>query len=505
MKRIKTILCALALLIATLAPSRADSPEFINYQGLLNGADGQPLPTGLYTMEFRIYGSANGTDRVWGPFRFDDGNGNGHGPKVPVSNGRFNVIIGPNDTGGDDLWNEFNSAGRFIEIRVNGGSPILPRQQFLATPYAFRADRADIADEIPNVTPNGTGATTITGKATVTGNAIVDGNIGIGTTTPASRLTISQTGYGFEHTDGTRRLSTFVDFRGGWIGTRSNHDLKFFVNGNSGSMIIDTEGRVGIGTTTPTNAKLTVQGNSSLIKNYRDGRWYHDFGDNFLGDPGEIGRVSLDTVLAIWASGRVSADSYIAWSDERIKVIQGRSDNATDLQTLRGIEITDYRYKDMIGKGSAPHKKVIAQQVETVYPQAVSQATNVVPDIYERASIQDGWVALAADLKKGDRVKLIGESAEGIHEVLEVTEDKFRTDFKQDGDKVFVFGREVDDFRMVDYEAIAMLNVSATQELANRVESLEKELAEMKKLFVQMAGSAKATKPVAFISDSKIR
>ena len=35
---------------------------------------------------------------------------------------------------------------------------------------------------------------------------------------------------------------------------------------------------------------------------------------------------------------------------------------------------------------------------------------------------------------------------------------------------VFVYGREVKDFRNVDYEAIAMLNVSATQELNRRLE-----------------------------------
>jgi ribosome-binding protein aMBF1 (putative translation factor) len=33
-----------------------------------------------------------------------------------------------------------------------------------------------------------------------------------------------------------------------------------------------------------------------------------------------------------------------------------------------------------------------------------------------------------------------------------------------------VYGREVDDLRSVDYDAIAMLNVSATQELAKKLE-----------------------------------
>jgi hypothetical protein len=75
-------------------------------------------------------------------------------------------------------------------------------------------------------------------------------------------------------------------------------------------------------------------------------------------------------------------------------------------------------------------------------------------------------VALATDLKRGERVKLIMEKGEeGVHEVLEVMHDKFRVDFKHEEDKVFVFGREVNDFRTVDYDAIAMLNVSATQQL----------------------------------------
>jgi hypothetical protein len=44
-----------------------------------------------------------------------------------------------------------------------------------------------------------------------------------------------------------------------------------------------------------------------------------------------------------------------------------------------------------------------------------------------------------------------------------------------------VYGTEVPDFHVVDYDAISMLNVSATQELLRRIEALEKELEALKK------------------------
>jgi hypothetical protein len=66
-----------------------------------------------------------------------------------------------------------------------------------------------------------------------------------------------------------------------------------------------------------------------------------------------------------------------------------------------------------------------------------------------------------------------------VHEVLEALPGRFRTAFKPTGEKVFVYGREVEDFRSVDYEAITMLNVSATQELSRENEALKKRVAEL--------------------------
>ena len=86
----------------------------------------------------------------------------------------------------------------------------------------------------------------------------------------------------------------------------------------------------------------------------------------------------------------------------------------------------------------------------------------------EVSEINEGYIALDTDLKKGDRVKLIFEDDEQTNEelveVLSTDKNGFTVDNKKEG-KVFVFGKQVDDFHVVDYDAVSMLNVSATQEL----------------------------------------
>ena len=172
-----------------------------------------------------------------------------------------------------------------------------------------------------------------------------------------------------------------------------------------------------------------------------------------------------DLAHGIIADSGVRAARFDVVSDARVKEVIGVSDSARDLAVLQSIEITDYSFKDKVAMGKQVQKRVIAQQVESVYPNAVKVDRGVVPDIYQKSTIEDGWVQLATDLKVGERVRLIGGAKEAILEVLEVRADGFRTHFTSADGKVFVYGREVSDLRSVDYDAIAMLNVSATQQL----------------------------------------
>jgi len=162
----------------------------------------------------------------------------------------------------------------------------------------------------------------------------------------------------------------------------------------------------------------------------------------------------------------------------------GLSNSKKDLSTLLSLEITDYKMKDKT-KGDKPYKKVIAQQVKEVYPQAISLTTEVVPDIYTVATIKNGYISLDTDLKVGEKVRLILEDETSLFDVISADKNGFKVSTDKSG-KVFVYGREVDDFHSVDYESLSMLNVSATQELYTLIlsqqkiiESLETEVAEL--------------------------
>ena len=337
------------------------------------------------------------------------------------------------------------------------------------------------------------------------------GNIGIGTTgTSDAKLTTVGTS---DHTlaifgDDLHGVSLCNDapaigfnlyYNGGWKTINSGYAGYITVNHSSGNMLFNTSalgaakgsivntytrmaitnaGNVGIGTSSP-NAPLHVAGTSISTSSQQ-----REFFCNACGTPAIYQTTAVSSGIVVQADGWYWANGggFVSTSDSRIKNILGISDSKSDLETVSKIQITNYKYIDKINNGDVLQKKVIAQQIKEIYPNAIKQKEGFIPNVYELAEsmsfsgdITTIKTCKPHDFKTGDIVKLILENeGEKTIEVTVIDPTTFSVPQKITNN-VFVYGKNVKDLLNVDYDAISMLNVSATQELIKRVTALEKE------------------------------
>jgi Chaperone of endosialidase len=258
-------------------------------------------------------------------------------------------------------------------------------------------------------------------------------------------------------------------------------------------ILIDPTGKVGF-SIDPPRAYLDVPNGANLSASGGTISFF-SFGTNNTIQSNSV-TTAATTASAVFGQNVFSGGSFMSYSgsltasDARLKNIIGRSDSAKDLETLKKIEVTDYTMKDAVAFGSKPFKKVIAQQVEQVYPTAVKtaglKAVTFTPDIYavstsvkpEKPGVYAISLDKAHDLKDGEIVRIITEDNEhDLQLTTHVVNDKtFIVETPHTlGNKVFVYGKNCMDLKSVDYAAISMLNVSATQELAKEVEALRQQ------------------------------
>jgi|GEM_PF-736764 len=189
--------------------------------------------------------------------------------------------------------------------------------------------------------------------------------------------------------------------------------------------------------------------------------------------------------ISLRVASRMLADGYYAASDRRIKKDFSRVNTAEALANLLRLQVTGYHYKDEIANGSNLQMGFIAQEVEAVEPESITTSTDFIPSVNAPAanirSIDQRLVFSMCephDLQKGDRVRIIEGWVQHNVTVEEATETEFRV--ANWGQTVpttaFVLGKEVSDYKAVDYDHLFTMNIAATQELARRAETLEKAL-----------------------------
>jgi len=213
--------------------------QSITTQGVLRDGTGHSVADDTYTMTFRIYDVESGGTAIWETTQ-----------DIEVTNGIYNVTLGSTD----DPLDMLESDGSYwLGVEIGSDGEMTPRMKLSVSPWEFARLSGD-----ENVFPSA-------------------GNVGIGTTNPSAKLTLS-------NNIATSPIDDFSEYQlllyntynagtsyglgieSGTMWFNSDNNYRFYRDGSNCDMIIKA-GNVGIGTTSP-NGKLsfggTEDGNGSI-------------------------------------------------------------------------------------------------------------------------------------------------------------------------------------------------------------------------------------------------
>ena len=322
------------------------------------------------------------------------------------------------------------------------------------------------------------------------------GEVGLGINAPGDNLQIHET-------TASSNFITFTDASTGatagsdgtvvgilnddlYLWNRENNHLRFGTS-NLERMVLTNTGNLGIGTASP-NARLHIA--SASGSHTGNGRFFDD-----ATTPVSLFGNATRT-HAIWASGHIATDAgFLAYSDKRIKKDISTRSTTNDLNLINQINVVNYNYTDYRAHGTRNNIGFIAQQVQKVMPDAVTAQKEFIPNIYNLSdkvimANNETIITLSKsyDVKTGDKLKVIVPNVgEKIVDIINVKNNKIiTTPLEEQTDKVFVYGKQVDDFLAVEYDDVFTVSISAIQELSKQIEALKKENKMLKEQFAQM-------------------
>jgi hypothetical protein len=249
----------------------------------------------------------------------------------------------------------------------------------------------------------------VTTSGVASSNVFVNNHMGIGIQTPKGPLHIHEStgsshsaGYGtlvLEHGDSGGSSCIifpskknygsdygYIQYEDSTSGTNEKSRLIFGTE-NDGrgttedNIILSPSASVGIGTDTPTQAKLVVNGHGGSTYSVGTYGW--------LNNSGGTDQDTSDNAVhySIYADNRIACTEFNAFSDSRIKknVVDINDSSALDKISLLKPKI--YNYIDEKQRGTSNVYGFIAQEVANVLPYAVTVGTGDIPNILTNSNV----------------------------------------------------------------------------------------------------------------------
>ena len=190
--------------------------------------------------------------------------------------------------------------------------------------------------------------------------------------------------------------------------------------------------------------------------------------------------------ISIYASNYiVSAVGFLAISDKRVK--KNVTSLSGGLEAIRQLEPVTYKFKDSVLVGNGNKTGLLAQDVTKVLPDAINKITDFITNVYSLQNCIDfGTTGIITGVTPG----LLGST--GIIRLMKTDNTPYDTDYSTEinGDiiiqnkdrvlsgitQVFVYGEQVNDFHVINYNHIYMNMLQAIKELDAKVALLENKM-----------------------------
>jgi hypothetical protein len=263
--------------------------------------------------------------------------------------------------------------------------------------------------------------------------------------------------------------------------------FKFHTNWNlnnsaSPALTITSDGRVGIGTSSPAAGLHVASSVTQAVTDY-----------GYLAPGGTVGRsiANQNISYSIQADQRIRTPEINTISDLRIKTNIAQLNTSKQLAELNKLKTVNYSYIDQLTNGNKNKTGFIAQEVEAVNNQFVNQSADFIPSVFalaKSATLLNNLLQVTTDkpheFKKGEIVKFFAGGKKEIIMTIESVDNPQVFSVKgwnESTNNLFIYGKKVTDFRAIDFDQITALSVAAIQELSKQIDILKGENENLKK------------------------